>query len=131
MSIAGAWTSLQRRSASKWGGLWFQLKELARKHGILDLSSNYTLYAYMSNRMMSVLGTYSPFALSGLWDVWKGPQGDVTSCTIIVTEANQFMKPLHDRMPVILDPRDHERWLDPDNQDTAGLKALLSPAPEE
>ena len=73
----------------------------------------------------------SPFALAGLWDVWKGPQGDVTSCTIIVTEANQFMKPLHDRMPVILDPRDHERWLDPDNQDTANLKALLSPAPED
>jgi len=73
----------------------------------------------------------SPFALAGLWDVWKGPQGDVTSCTIIVTVANQFMKPLHDRMPVILDPRDHERWLDPDNQDTASLKALLSPAPED
>lgn len=55
----------------------------------------------------------------------------MTSCTIIVTEANQFMKPLHDRMLVILDPRGYERWLDPDNQDTAGLKALLSPAPED
>lgn len=73
----------------------------------------------------------SPFALAGLWDVWKGPQGDVTSCTIIVTDANQFMKPLHDRMPVILDPHDYECWLDPDNQDTTSLKALLSPAPED
>lgn len=72
----------------------------------------------------------SPFALAGLWDVWKGQQGDVTSCTIIVTGANQFMKPLHDRMPVILDPSDYERWLDPDNQDTTNLKALLVPAPE-
>lgn len=72
----------------------------------------------------------SPFALAGLWDVWKGPQGEVTSCTIIVTDANQFMKPLHDRMPVILDATDYERWLDPGNQDTSSLKTLLVPAPE-
>ncbi|WP_296891798.1 Y-family DNA polymerase [Thiobacillus sp.] len=39
---------------------WFKLKDLARKHGILALSSNYTLYADMSNRMMRVLSTYSP-----------------------------------------------------------------------
>jgi putative SOS response-associated peptidase YedK len=35
----------------------------------------------------------APFALAGLWDRWKGPQGEVTSCTITVTEANAFMKP--------------------------------------
>lgn len=73
----------------------------------------------------------SPFALAGLWDVWKGSQGDVTSCTIIVTGANQFMKPLHDRMPVILNPHDYEFWLDPGNQDTDDLKTLLVPAPED
>lgn len=73
----------------------------------------------------------SPFALAGLWDVWKGPQGDVTSCTIIVTAANQFMKRLHDRMPVILDPKDYERWLDPGNQDTTNLKTMLASAPED
>jgi len=73
----------------------------------------------------------APFALAGLWDVWKGPEGDVTSCTIIVTEANAFMKRLHERMPVILAPADYARWLDPDNHDTASLKPLLAPAPEE
>jgi len=73
----------------------------------------------------------SPFALAGLWDVWKGPQGEVTSCSIIVTGANQFMSPLHDRMPVILNPHDYERWLDPDNLDSANLKSLLVPAPED
>ena len=73
----------------------------------------------------------SPFALAGLWDVWEGPQGEVTSCTIIVTNANRFMKPLHDRMPVILAPQDYRRWLDPDNHDTASLKQLLAPAPED
>jgi DNA polymerase V len=44
----------------KMGVPWFQLKDTARKHGILAYSSNYTLYADMSNRMMRVLGTYSP-----------------------------------------------------------------------
>ena len=73
----------------------------------------------------------APFALAGLWDVWKGPEGEVTSCTIIVTEANAFMKRLHERMPVILAPADYARWLDPDNHDTASLKPLLAPAPEE
>jgi putative SOS response-associated peptidase YedK len=73
----------------------------------------------------------APFALAGLWDVWKGPKGEVTSCTIIVTEANAFMKRLHERMPVILAPADYARWLDPDNHDTASLKRLLAPAPEE
>jgi len=71
-----------------------------------------------------------PFAMAGLWDIWKSPQGDVLSCSIIVTDANQFMKRLHDRMPVILDPRDYDAWLDPENHDTAGLKRLLVPAPE-
>ncbi len=43
----------------KMGTPWFQMKELARKHGIIALSSNYALYADMSNRVMSVLGQYS------------------------------------------------------------------------
>jgi len=44
----------------KMGTPWFQMKDLAKKHGIIALSSNYTLYADLSNRMMSVLGTFSP-----------------------------------------------------------------------
>lgn len=44
----------------KMGTPWFQMRDLARKHGIIALSSNYALYADMSNRMMSVLRQYSP-----------------------------------------------------------------------
>ncbi len=44
----------------KMGEPWFKLKSLARKYGIIAYSSNYTLYADMSNRMMAVLGRYSP-----------------------------------------------------------------------
>jgi putative SOS response-associated peptidase YedK len=73
----------------------------------------------------------APFAMAGLWDIWNGPQGEVFSCSIIVTDSNLFMKRLHDRMPVILDPKGYDVWLDPDNHDTASLKKLLVPAPED
>ncbi len=44
----------------KMGQPWFQLKDLAKKHGIIAYSSNYTLYADMSNRVMSILAVFSP-----------------------------------------------------------------------
>jgi DNA polymerase V len=44
----------------KMGTPWFQLRELAEKHGIRAFSSNYSLYADMSSRMMNVLAAYSP-----------------------------------------------------------------------
>jgi DNA polymerase V len=44
----------------KMGAPWFQMRDLARQHGIIGLSSNYTLYGDMSNRMVSILRTYSP-----------------------------------------------------------------------
>ena len=41
------------------------------------------------------------------------------------------MQKIHDRMPVILDPKDEAAWLDPDNDDTAGLQKLLKPCPSQ
>ena len=49
-----------------------------------------------------------PFAFAGLWEHWTGPDGYVVqSFTIVVTEANELLRPIHDRMPVILDPADY------------------------
>lgn len=42
------------------GTPWFQMRDLAREHGIVALSSNYALYADMSNRVMAILGQYAP-----------------------------------------------------------------------
>lgn len=72
-----------------------------------------------------------PFAFAGLWEVWKGEEPPLESCTIITTDANELMKPLHDRMPVILDPRDYERWMDPHPQDPKYLEEFLKPADPE
>jgi putative SOS response-associated peptidase YedK len=52
------------------------------------------------------------FAFAGLWDGWKDPQGNwLQSFTIVTTEANELMSSIHTRMPVILHPRDYDRWL--------------------
>ena len=71
------------------------------------------------------------FAFAGLAERWNGPDGPVHSCAIITTEANELMRGIHDRMPVILEPGDHDAWLDPGNQETDKLKALLRPCRAE
>ena len=70
------------------------------------------------------------FSLAGLWEHWEGEEGKVIeSCSIIVTDANAVLKPIHERMPVIIDPDDYPTWLDPTNQDTDTLSSLLKPYP--
>jgi putative SOS response-associated peptidase YedK len=54
----------------------------------------------------------APFALAGLWDAWKGPDGTwLQSYAVITTDANELMEPVHNRMPVILKPSEYGRWL--------------------
>ena len=50
-----------------------------------------------------------PFAFAGLWDRWKKPDGnDLRTYTIVTTQANELLKPVHDRMPVILTREDED-----------------------
>lgn len=71
-----------------------------------------------------------PFALAGLWDVWRPPAGAaVASCTIITTQANDVVAAIHDRMPVILPPAAFDAWLAPAPQPVAVLQAWLAPCP--
>lgn len=69
------------------------------------------------------------FAVAGLYEWWPGKDGSepIESYTIITTDANEMMAKLHDRMPVILHERDYDAWLDPKNENTEALKALLKP----
>jgi len=59
-----------------------------------------------------------PFAFAGLWEHWHDKETDVElqTATIITTAANEFMTPLHHRMPVILEPGTADSWLDGDNE---------------
>jgi putative SOS response-associated peptidase YedK len=74
----------------------------------------------------------SPFAFAGLWEVWEGKDGTVLeTCTVLTTEPSALMNPIHNRMPVILEPANYALWLDPEMHDSEPLKALLRPYPEE
>jgi putative SOS response-associated peptidase YedK len=72
-----------------------------------------------------------PFAFAGLWERWEKDNRAVESCTIIVTEANDLMKPIHDRMPVILAAEDYDQWLDPKIVDAARIQSFLKPCPSQ
>jgi putative SOS response-associated peptidase YedK len=64
-----------------------------------------------------------PFAFAGLWEHWeKGEDESIETCTIITTEANELMSPIHNRMPVIIDAQNYEQWLDPKTGKTELLK---------
>ena len=70
-----------------------------------------------------------PFAFAGLWSSWKSPEQErpVETFTILTTDANDLLRPLHDRMPVILDPENFDLWLDPKMEDAAKLQPLMAP----
>ncbi len=78
--------------------------------------------------MYFTLPNHEPFAFAGLWDVWKRPDGQqIRTCTIITTEPNDLVVPVHNRMPVILPIDAQEEWLDPAQHDTHVLQQLLKP----
>jgi putative SOS response-associated peptidase YedK len=70
-----------------------------------------------------------PMAFAGIWDGWRGPGGEVIrSFAIVVTAANATMAPIHDRMPVIMEPADWPAWMGEADGDPL---ALLRPAAED
>jgi len=71
-----------------------------------------------------------PFAFAGLWESWEGPDHSyIESCTLLTGEPNEVVRPIHDRMPVILAPDEYPRWLDPTIADIDRLSPLLAPYP--
>jgi putative SOS response-associated peptidase YedK len=69
------------------------------------------------------------FALAGLWEVWQGDNEELLTCTIITTQADAQVAPVHGRMPLIIHPDDYERWLSGsvgDRQELLGSSAEKS-----
>ncbi|MDQ3713073.1 MAG: SOS response-associated peptidase [Acidobacteriota bacterium] len=82
-------------------------------------------YFYLTNKEV--------FGFAGLWEEWLDKESgeSLETCTIITTEANDVLKPVHDRMPVILKAGDYDEWLDPKESDTGKLQKLLAPYPPD
>jgi putative SOS response-associated peptidase YedK len=77
------------------------------------------LYIYLKDK--------SSFAMAGIFENWKNESGElIKTCSIITSEANEFMKEIHHRMPVILDQKDYNTWLNPNSSEET-LKDLLRP----
>ena len=72
------------------------------------------------------LPNHELYAMAGIWEEWKNPQGVVIkSFSILTCESNSQMAELHHRMPVILNPKDESEWLN--NDDVSALNQLLKP----
>ena len=78
------------------------------------------------------LNSEKPFAFAGLWEHWQSPDGsEIKSATIITTEPNELMSPIHNRMPVILPKGAYAQWLDSAPHNASDLQGLLIPYPAE
>lgn len=68
-----------------------------------------------------------PIALAGIWECWQSPNGsEIDTTAILTTSANATLSAIHERMPVILEPRDFEAWLSPDTPSKT-VEALMRP----
>ena len=73
----------------------------------------------------------SPFAMAGLWACWRGGDDPIETFTILTTAPNATVKPIHNRMPVIVSPENYNLWLDPLNTDVGSLQDVLAPAADD
>ena len=105
-------------------------REAFKRRHCLVLADGFFEWAKEGNQKQPYhfrLNEGEPFAFAGLWEVWKNAAGElVETCTIITCEANEIVKPIHGRMPVILTEDAHRLWLD---AKTENSDLLLLPYP--
>lgn len=70
-------------------------------------------------------------SLAGIWDTWRSMDGkrEIECFTILTTDANKFVGSIHNRMPVIMDPKKEEEWLDSRLEKPQELSKFLKPCP--
>ncbi|MCK9408706.1 MAG: SOS response-associated peptidase [Bacteriovoracaceae bacterium] len=83
-------------------------------------------------KMFIRMKDHSPFMMAGLFSIWKNVEGEeFPTYTIITTSSNELLSEIHDRMPVILDAKNYEPWLNRGMNDIDFLKTLLVPYPAQ
>ncbi len=72
------------------------------------------------------------YAMAGIWEHWQGPDGsELESAAILTTDANGTLRPIHHRMPVIVEPEDFDVWLGTHESEAEALRPMLGPAPDD
>lgn len=106
-------------------------KRLLERRRCLILADSFFEWKKQGNKKIPMrihLKDNQPFGMAGLWDHWQSGDGEkITSCTIITTNSNKMLKPIHNRMPVILPEENEKAWLDRSIKDKGFLKSLLVP----
>ena len=82
---------------------------------------------YLVNFRWGLIPSWAKDPSIGTWTSSEGKH--VHTCTIITTESNDLLRPIHDRMPVIMSKERETAWIDPDNRHQKGLLSLLKPYP--
>lgn len=75
------------------------------------------------------LNNKQPFGIAGLWECWERGRDRIETFTLLTTQANELMQPIHDRMPVIVKPEQFRLWLDPTVTEKEQLAGVLQPYP--
>lgn len=68
--------------------------------------------------------------MGGLLEHWQGPEGEVTTFTILTINANPLMIKIHERMPVIIKPENYAAWIDTSVTDVTKIQEMAQPYPE-
>lgn len=102
---------------------------MSRRRLLIPASGFYEWLKVGKDRLPTLfrLDSGLPMAFAGVWERWRGPDGVLRTCSILTTDANDVVRPLHDRMPVILPRRSWDAWLDPNQRDAAAVRHLLAP----
>jgi putative SOS response-associated peptidase YedK len=110
-------------------------KTAFRKQRCLVIANGFYEWQKDKKRKVPVyisLKSGKPFGFAGLYTVWTSPEGEkICTCTILTTESNDLVAPIHDRMPVIISRDKENLWLDPAVNDVDVLKDLLASIPSE
>ncbi len=112
-------------------------KKQLKENRCLVIADGFYEWAEMAGQksrvpMRFTLKDREPFAFAGLWDKWKDPKGgELETFTIITTQANGLISPMHTRMPVILKHDEENAWLNPTQKNPTELLPMLKPYPPE
>jgi putative SOS response-associated peptidase YedK len=112
-------------------------KALARRRCLVPADGFYEWLRVGSDRQPFHLAPKDGgiICFAGLWEVWRpddDPEAELLrTCTIITTDANATLRPIHDRMPVILPREAWDTWLDRSVTDPDAVFPLLAPAPDD